>query len=1288
TQTFSMLNNAALQDAVIQTKIKMDGSGFVLANQTLPEEAYLYFRMSPDNKFGYAAKIETSKLSDLHRLRLYRIDDGVYNQIGNAVDLAALIPGYDPAQVHTLKVDFRGELIKVSIDNKNDVIVQKDFAYSGAGYTDAALGTNNTSARVWFEDLTVSDVPHSRDSLTRQPVPPAVPASGQWVVADDGAGTQNTAYAQTRIGGGDDLTVFNNVTLSDGTIQAKIRIDETASGALANEAYVYFRLSSDRKTGYAAMLDRNKRLTLNVVENNFVLPMSDAVDLLSLIPNYNPAQYHTLKVDLRGEIIKVSIDNKNDVLVRKDFTYSGSSNTAVALGTNQTSAPVWFDDVTFSSVLHSRDSFTQVPVPPATPASGRWAVQDDGTGNIAYVQTKNQFDQALSVLNGAALLDGVLQVRVRVEGTGFFENQASVLFRLSSNRQEGYEVRVDNKKQIVLYRIGGGAPLTLGGPVDLSALISNYDPAQYHALKIDLKGELIKIFVDDTEALVRKDFTYNDSNHKAVALATYKTSGPVWFDDVTLSGIPHSRDSFTKFPAAPATPLKGVWVVADDGTGNAAYAQVGSGGMDYQISMWDNIFLENGTVQARVRIEGIGGIQQEKDEAYVYFRLSADGLYGYAAAAARDKKLRFYRVDNGLRTELGDAVDLSVLIENYDPMEYHTLKIDFRNEIIKVSVDNKTDVLVRRDFTYSGSNHTSVALGTFHTSAPVWFDDVAVMDILRRADSFTEVPATPHIPASGFWEAAGAGTARQLSTAFGSDNLSRFMMNQSLLADGTVETKVTFDDTGSLALLFFRTLDSQDGYAVQLDGGGNLALTTVKGGAVSEVLEAGGLEGIGLGQWQKIKVTLAGSAIKVFIGVNEGDYVEQLSVTDSTFTTGKLGIGTAETMGPVSFGDLVTSSGTFSPSAILSAIPRGTLVPFRGIWRYANDGAGHIAHSQQRFSSGYNVSILHETLLDDGVIEVKVKIDGIGAEKTDEALIRFRMTPDGKFGYAAGLDKSKGLVLYRIDNGVYTSIGSVPDLSALIPGYVPSQYHTLKVELQNELIRISVDDKADALVRSDFHYYGSDTNGISLATNDLSAPAWFRDVSTTARRGVLKESFRIFAYASFVPMSGTWVVEGGQYKQTQKFPNDTGLNRFQTSLHNGVDRFTNGKISSDIVLNNDGTANEPGAVLFFRMDGDGNGYAAEVKKTAVSLYKISRNFTTLELLAAQNLSTNLQYGQTYRLEVDTDGSRLTARVQGGEATANDNAYLSGKIWLVLHTPRAGQVPSRSTTFPSALRVSV
>ena len=173
------------------------------------------------------------------------------------------------------------------------------------------------------------------------------------------------------------------------------------------------------------------------------------------------------------------------------------------------------------------------------------------------------------------------------------------------------------------------------------------------------------------------------------------------------------------------------WFIPRDDGGNwfienGEYKQSAQG-YDLHMSIMDGVIIENGTIQAKINLNGqnhaaIGFRIDEEGNGYVAEILCYEEIPGLYAGYLGLWKMRNWSANYGANPEI-----IGKLISDFDPYGTYTFKVEASNASIKVFVNIGGEV--KASITASDNEFTSgkVALGTFGVQEEeVSFDDVSI----------------------------------------------------------------------------------------------------------------------------------------------------------------------------------------------------------------------------------------------------------------------------------------------------------------------------------------------------------------------------------------------------------------------------------------------------------------------------------------------------------------------------------------------------------------------------------
>ncbi|MDD5423389.1 MAG: hypothetical protein PHT32_08260, partial [Candidatus Omnitrophica bacterium] len=138
------------------------------------------------------------------------------------------------------------------------------------------------------------------------------------------------------------------------TLSTDIRFD----GAENDEALVYFRMSDDMKTGYAASLTRTGVLRLFEVNNIWNRAGYNLKIAETHLLNFDPDVFNTLMITVVGGAITVRVNGYANSLTDNVTKYIDRLHTRIGVGTYAMSGAVWFDNVSLGDTYAAREDFT------------------------------------------------------------------------------------------------------------------------------------------------------------------------------------------------------------------------------------------------------------------------------------------------------------------------------------------------------------------------------------------------------------------------------------------------------------------------------------------------------------------------------------------------------------------------------------------------------------------------------------------------------------------------------------------------------------------------------------------------------------------------------------------------------------------------------------------------------------------------------------------------------------------------------------------------------------------
>lgn len=164
----------------------------------------------------------------------------------------------------------------------------------------------------------------------------------------------------------DDNNAFRAVAqtswdIADGTIEAKVKHDDAATGL--NDCLVYYRMKSDND-GYASRLQLDSYITIGkITEGKHAHIKFTANPVVA-------AQWYTLKIELKGGDIAVSVDDK--LLVSATDDWSSKGKVGFGMSRSGAGARLQWIKVTGDGVTGSA-----TPVQPVGKAAATWGALKD-----------------------------------------------------------------------------------------------------------------------------------------------------------------------------------------------------------------------------------------------------------------------------------------------------------------------------------------------------------------------------------------------------------------------------------------------------------------------------------------------------------------------------------------------------------------------------------------------------------------------------------------------------------------------------------------------------------------------------------------------------------------------------------------------------------------------------------------------------------------------------------------------------------------------------------------------
>jgi len=353
--------------------------------------------------------------------------------------------------------------------------------------------------------------------------------------------------------------------------------------------------------------------------------------------------------------------------------------------------------------------------------------------------------------------------------------------------------------------------------------------------------------------------------------------------------------NFTEVSGGTWSVSSGRYTLTSPGSTGAAQGLLGN------ISVHQTVLSGDYTVSGTIQLTGTGSTY---DDGALIFDYQDASNYYYVCLTETNKTtaLGLMRILNGSHSELQDFSSLSIS----SGVDY-LVEVERSGSSIIVYVDS-VQVASVTDSTFSGGK-----VGFGSQNDPCQFDDLVVPnsilieeDFASSASNFTEV-------AGGTWSVS-TGRYRLTSpstTGAAQGRLANMSVHQTVLSgDYTVSGTIQLTGTGSTyddGALIFDYQDATNYYYVCLTETNKttaLGLMRILNNTHSELQDFSSLS-ISSGVDYSVEVVRSGSSITVYV-----DSVQVASVTDSTFSGGKVGFGSQND--PCEFDDLTVVSGNGS----------------------------------------------------------------------------------------------------------------------------------------------------------------------------------------------------------------------------------------------------------------------------------------------------------------------------------------------------------------------------------------
>ncbi|MDD4985646.1 MAG: hypothetical protein PHQ43_07645, partial [Dehalococcoidales bacterium] len=1165
-----------ITDGEIDTKFNLSADGSIL----------LYFRMD-ENGNGYAIKIRragSTAYASLATVSNYAVSGG------SETTFSSFFPSTGDAE-RTLRVTLDGTQVKVYLANDT---TESSVAYTVSDtYPSGRIGIGTYAlaalSSAYFDDVKIdrygaAEIDDSFYASQQFQLTAIAPINGTWQVARDA--DNNYMYQQSMLDSSYHIAAMQGEPIANGTIQTDFKLQYNDDDRIV----MYFRMN-ESGSGYAIQVRRyydSAYVYLNLV-NNYAIStqIGGSLYIANFFQNDGGA-WHTLKVDFNNNLIRAYLDTQESYLLETDSTHTSGG---IALGTYSLIQPAKFDNVVVSQAAES-DSFSKTGASGFTPRNdgGNWRIAIDETGNYVYQQSATDANTHIAVLNNETIQDGTVEAKFKIKYDG--DDRAILYFRMDT-AGSGYAVQVkrdENDAYLYLYAVNNySLDRQIGSSIKFTDLFAGTEV--WHTIRVELNGYSIKAYLDNQASYINQVHVGNASG--SIAIGPYALVGEAYFDDVAVSHI-DLNDELTQTPETPFTSRTdgGKWDVVKDTTGNYVYQQSALDS-NAHIAFLKDQTIQNGAIETKFKLG------YDSDERIrLYFRLDENGN-GYAAQVKRyynDAYLYLYTVTGyAMDKQIGGVHGFGDFFLN-DGGAWHTVKVMLDNSLIKVYLDSQINHINQK---YDGNTLGSIAIGTYDLESEAYFDDIIVTEA-PIINSFAEKIETSFTPRTdgGNWQMIDDETGNYVYMQSLIDNSTHIaMLNNQGIQNGTIEMKfkVAYASYNEeITRLYFRVDGEGNGYAVQIKRYNNdayITLYTVK--AYGYDKQIGGTKGYGNfflndgGAWHTVKVALDGSSIKVYLDA-QASYIDQ---KHSGNTSGEIGIATSALVNEAYFDDIVVTEApvinNFAETVTMPLTPRDD----GGNWQMIDDGTGNYVYMQSMIDNSTHIALLDNQAIQDGSVQMKFKI-AYASYNEEIARLYFRLDEQGN-GYAAQIKRYNNdayITLYTVKAyGYDKQIGGTKGYGNFFLND-GGAWHTVKVALDGSSIKVYLDDQASYINQK---YDGATFGNIAIATSALVNEAYFDDI-------VVTEAPVINNFAETVTMPLTPRDDGGNW---QMIDDGTGnyvymQSRIDNSAHIALldnQAIQNGTIDMKFKVAY-ASSNEEIARLYFRLDEQGNGYAAQIKR--------------------------------------------------------------------------------------------
>jgi hypothetical protein len=342
-----------------------------------------------------------------------------------------------------------------------------------------------------------------------------------------------------------------------------------------------------------------------------------------------------------------------------------------------------------------------------TGASGSWAV----SGNALVQSAVDQDSRA--TLNGSNWTDQVVEARVdasQFNGTSFV-----AVYARFKNPGESYYLTLRSTGAAELKRIKDGVVTPYA-----TKPVGTYDPLAPHVLRLEVVGNSLRGYIDNTLALSGTDNEWGINSGKA-GVGSYHASSS--FDDVFASPFPPGSRVTDDFDDQNANG----WSMAETGAGSWSAVPFASGSSNYVMRQSQTtlnhravraVSSRDQATQARVRL---GTASDPNGFVAVYARYQ-DASNAYYALLRSSRTLELKKIIGGSATQ---TIATYTLPASFDLTVWHTLRIEVSGgklTTLRAYLDGQLQLVgsdVDSPF-FSGS----AAFGTYAASAD--FDELVL----------------------------------------------------------------------------------------------------------------------------------------------------------------------------------------------------------------------------------------------------------------------------------------------------------------------------------------------------------------------------------------------------------------------------------------------------------------------------------------------------------------------------------------------------------------------------------